>query len=87
MLYAFGRQHGYVYLRSILVDLINKITELPTDCSFELDPSKLPPGENLDANIRNLTVITKEFIDVITDSVPTIPPVVQEVCHHIGKAV
>ena len=87
MLYAFGRQHGYVYLRSVLVDLINRVTELPPDCSLELDPSKLPPGEDLSANIQNLTAITQAFIEVILESVSTIPPVFQEVCHHIGKVV
>jgi hypothetical protein len=74
LLSAFARLHGYNYLRSILSPLIVLMTELPVGRGYELDPSKLRPGETQEENVENLQMITKAFVDVISDSIPVIPP-------------
>jgi hypothetical protein len=73
MLSAFARQYGYVYLRDTVVSLVYHMIQVPRHCSFELDSSKLPPGEDTDENVHTLVEVTQAFIDVIVDSVTGIP--------------
>lgn len=74
LLSAFARLHGYNYLRSILSPLITLMTELPPGSGYELDPSKLRIGETQEENAENLRMITRAFLNVISDSVADIPP-------------
>lgn len=74
LLSAFARLHGYNYLRSILSPLIALMTELPPGSGYELDPSKLRIGETQEENAENLRMITRAFLNVISDSVADIPP-------------
>lgn len=74
LLSAFARLHGYNYLRSILSPLITLMMDLPVDRGYELDPSKLRPGETQEENAENLRMITKAFLNVISESVTDIPP-------------
>ncbi|KAF8592239.1 hypothetical protein K439DRAFT_1626245 [Ramaria rubella] len=87
LLSAFARLHGYNYLRSILAPLIGLMKELPVERGYELDPSKLRPGQTQEENAENLQMISKAFLDVISDSIPVIPPLIREVCRYIENAV
>ena len=74
MLSAFVRQSGYVYLRNTLESLVLQMMHVPHGCSFELDSSKLPAGEDTKENVQTLVTIAQAFVDVIVDSVASIPP-------------
>ncbi|KAG8981934.1 Ras GTPase activating protein ira2 [Tulasnella sp. 425] len=87
LLSAFARLHGYNYLRSLLSPLIQQMSAMPPGHSYELDPSRLREGEDIEENERNLKFICQAFLDVICESVAILPTIFREVCHHIAMTV
>ncbi|KIO22012.1 hypothetical protein M407DRAFT_28426 [Tulasnella calospora MUT 4182] len=87
LLSAFARLHGYNYLRSLLSPLIQQMSAMPPGHSYELDPTRLREGEDIDENERNLKFICQAFLDVICESVAILPSIFREVCHHIATTV
>ncbi|KAG9015978.1 Ras GTPase activating protein ira2 [Tulasnella sp. 427] len=87
LLSAFARLHGYNYLRSLLSPLIQQMSAMPAGHSYELDPSRLKEGENVEENERNLKFICQAFLDVICDSPSIFPSIFREVCHYISARV
>ncbi|KAA1466679.1 hypothetical protein DENSPDRAFT_831556 [Dentipellis sp. KUC8613] len=86
LLSAFGRIHGYTYLRSLIIPLIKNMTDLPPGCGFELDPAKAG-DQDVKQNQKNVEVVASSFLDIITSSIPILPSMFRELCAHIGKAV
>ncbi|KAG8959528.1 Ras GTPase activating protein ira2 [Tulasnella sp. 419] len=84
---AFAKIHGYNYLRTLLSPLIHQMSVMPVGHSYELDPTKARPGEDLDENERNLKFICQAFLDVICGSVAILPPIFREICQHIASSV
>ncbi|KAG8905759.1 Ras GTPase activating protein ira2 [Tulasnella sp. 403] len=87
LLSAFARLHGYNYLRSLLLPMITQMSAMPPGHSYELDPSRLRDGEDVEENERNLKVICQAFLDVICNSVAILPTIFREICHHIAVTV
>lgn len=83
MLSVFARTHGYNYLRSLLSPLILQMSAMPAGHSYELDPSRLREGEELEDNERNLKFICQAFLDVICESVSILPTYVLRRTHDI----
>ncbi|TDL29911.1 hypothetical protein BD410DRAFT_780416, partial [Rickenella mellea] len=87
LLCAFAKLHGYDYLRSVLKPLIDQMCALPDDCSFELDPAKALPGQDIKKNQETVKFVTQAFLDIICSSVSALPPMIREICIHISKTV
>lgn len=83
LLSRFGRTHGYEYLRHILAPLLQKMAQKPRGYSFEMDPSRLAPGESVATNQKHLEETAQSFIDTICDSAHRVPAVLRELCRHI----
>jgi neurofibromin 1 len=73
LLSAFVNQHGYRYLRSILEPLVGETLRVLEDTTLELDPAKLQPGDDLEANSRRVSELAQIFIDRIIASSPRLP--------------
>jgi hypothetical protein len=76
LLGAFAKKHGYNYLRDLLSPLVQQLTVAPSNHSYELDPSKLRPGDDVAENVKNLKHIVQAFLDVICASAGALPPCV-----------
>ncbi|KAL4081516.1 hypothetical protein V8B97DRAFT_1923406 [Scleroderma yunnanense] len=83
---AFARIHGYNYLRSLILPLINAMATMPPGRAYDLDPVRVSP-DKLEQNRRDVEFIASSFLDIISASVPTLPPMFREVCAHLAKAV
>lgn len=88
LLSLFARTHGYEYLRSLMTPLItamaNKAIENKSaNCSFEIDPQRLEPGETASGNQQRLEQSAQMFINAICDSAHQVPAVMRELCRHI----
>ncbi|EGO02251.1 hypothetical protein SERLA73DRAFT_166724 [Serpula lacrymans var. lacrymans S7.3] len=83
---AFAKIHGYSYLRSLIIPLIKTMTSMPPGHGYELDPAKA--GEqDVKQNQHNVEIVASSFLEIITSSVPALPPMFREVCAHLAKSV
>ncbi|KAK7053933.1 hypothetical protein R3P38DRAFT_3343387 [Favolaschia claudopus] len=85
---AFAKVHGYGYLRGLIVPLIKSMASLPPGQSYELDPDKPDVGEARAAqNLENVKFVAASFLEIITSSIPVLPPMFREIAAHISKVV
>src|SRR4051812_36304605 len=71
MLKEFGKSVGRPFLRTAMADLIDHV--LHTEESFEVDPARLTPKDNLQANRNNLYNVCQAFLDSISRAQPVFP--------------
>ncbi|KAI0065862.1 hypothetical protein BV25DRAFT_1988944 [Artomyces pyxidatus] len=86
LLSAFARIHGYQYLRSLIVPLIQTMSSIPPGHGYILDPAKVPQ-EEIEQNKKNVELVAASFLEIISHSLPTLPTMFRELCAHIGRAV
>ncbi|KAF7335246.1 hypothetical protein MSAN_02335100 [Mycena sanguinolenta] len=85
---AFAKVHGYTYLRSLINPLIKSMSSLPPGQSYELDPDRADVGEAKAAqNLENVKFVAASFLDIITSSIPILPPMFREISAHISRVV
>mmetsp|Transcript_9315 Transcript_9315/g.12829 ORF Transcript_9315/g.12829 Transcript_9315/m.12829 type:complete len:683 (-) Transcript_9315:211-2259(-) len=94
---SFASKIMYHYSLAIAKDYFSRILEAPiealcsmaVDKSFEIDPGKASPNENLKENTENLLLITEVFINAIVraDSVAQCPRDIREICQFLRKCV
>jgi neurofibromin 1 len=85
LLSAFGRTHGYEYLRTIIAPLITDMINKPRGYSFEIDSQKMDSSESLIVNQHRLEEMAQTFIDQICSSAHRVPAVLRELCRHIRQ--
>ncbi|XP_072312524.1 neurofibromin isoform X2 [Eucyclogobius newberryi] len=78
--------YGAAYLQKLLEPLLRGVITTPEHISFEVDPTRLEPGENLEENQRNLLQITERFFQAIIGSSSEFPPQLRSVCHCLYQA-
>lgn len=52
---------------------MHQIIEKPTGTSFELDPSKAGPNDDIEKNAEHLKLICQALLDLICSSLPRVP--------------
>ncbi|XP_019943811.1 neurofibromin isoform X1 [Paralichthys olivaceus] len=78
--------YGAAYLQKLLEPLLRGVITTPDHISFEVDPTRLEQGENLEDNQRNLLQITERFFQAIIGSSSEFPPQLRSVCHCLYQA-
>ncbi|XP_051717330.1 neurofibromin isoform X2 [Ctenopharyngodon idella] len=80
--------YGAAYLQKLLEPLLKGIITTPEwqQISFEVDPTRLEPAENLEENQKNLLQITDRFFLAIINSSSEFPPQLRSVCHCLYQA-
>ena len=77
--------YGATYLQGLLEpliqDLIDSTRDDPTAGSFEVDPTKIEAGEDIELNRRNLMCITQNVFDAIISSADRFPSQLRSMCH------
>ncbi|XP_067682311.1 neurofibromin-like isoform X6 [Haliotis asinina] len=87
MAYCF-RFYGQGYLRELLQPLIMDMFLMDRDnCSYEIDPARLEPGENIDENKKNLLDMTLKVFSAIVGSAQRFPPKLRSMCHCLYQVV
>ncbi|CAG0893417.1 unnamed protein product, partial [Cyprideis torosa] len=79
MAYCF-KIYGSSYLLNLLGPLLRPLCQR-TDISFEVDPARLPPNEDIDENRSQLLVLTQKVFDAIIASESIFPPNLRTMCH------
>ncbi|XP_034166523.1 neurofibromin isoform X5 [Pangasianodon hypophthalmus] len=81
--------YGAAYLQKLLEPLMRGVITSPEwqHISFEVDPTRLEPTENLEENQRNLLQITDRFFLAIINSSSEFPPQLRSVCHCLYQVV
>ncbi|XP_036229152.1 neurofibromin isoform X3 [Bactrocera oleae] len=72
--------YGANYLQNLLEPLIRPLLDDPTT-SYEVDPARLEPGEDLERNKENLILLTRVFFEAILNSVDRFPSQLRSMCH------
>ncbi|KAG6459574.1 hypothetical protein O3G_MSEX011449 [Manduca sexta] len=83
MAYCF-KIYGYSYLQGLLEPLITSLldqAEEQPELSFEVDPARLDPNQDIEVNRSNLIDLTKEVFDRIVNSADKFPPQLRSMCH------
>ncbi|XP_042235752.1 neurofibromin-like isoform X1 [Homarus americanus] len=72
--------YGASYLHNLLEPLIRPLME---DCaySYEVDPARLDPTEDVEENRRNLIALTQRVFGAIICSSDRFPPQLRSMCH------
>ena len=84
----YAKNVGSDYIRAVLLPVFQKLSERPREeRSFELDPSKIGPGEDVIKNRTNVMEATEMFLDAICDSVDQAPRPFREICSFILASV
>eukprot|EP00054_Salpingoeca_dolichothecata_P028574 m.218407 g.218407 ORF g.218407 m.218407 type:complete len:2785 (-) comp26259_c1_seq1:68-8422(-) len=79
------RLYGKAYLRGTLEPIISHMMDAP-DVSYEVDPAKLGPEENLEENQKRLQALASQFFEAILNSLGKVPAHLRLVCHAIRSA-
>lgn len=61
------------YLRSTLQPLLASLLDKPAECSFELDPTKALPNDDIERNAEDLKLMCQALLDLICSSTPRVP--------------
>ncbi|XP_049282169.1 neurofibromin isoform X5 [Anopheles funestus] len=72
--------YGASYLQGLLEPLIRPLLEEPTS-SFEVDPARIEPSEDIEVNRKNLIALTQKVFDAIVNSADRFPPQLRSMCH------
>ncbi|KAI9491357.1 hypothetical protein BDB00DRAFT_874401 [Zychaea mexicana] len=88
LLSVFAKNYGAEYVRSTLQPVFTKLGEKPAEeKTFELDPSKAGPGEDVNKNKQNVVSATELFLNSICASASEAPRIFREVCQCILNSV
>lgn len=72
--------YGASYLHGLLNPLITPLLG-EESTSFEVDPARLEPGEDLEQNRRNLIALTEQVFQAIVNSADKFPQQLRSMCH------
>ncbi|XP_072402893.1 neurofibromin isoform X3 [Diabrotica undecimpunctata] len=72
--------YGASYLQSLLEPFIGPLLDDPC-CSFEVDPARLEPNEDIEENRQNLIALTQRVFNAIVNSIDKFPPQLRSMCH------
>ncbi|XP_044742019.1 neurofibromin [Chrysoperla carnea] len=72
--------YGASYLQCLLEPLIRPLLEEPT-CSFEVDPARIDPNDDIEENRKKLINLTQKVFDAIVNSADKFPPQLRSMCH------
>lgn len=72
--------YGANYLQTLLEPLIGPLLE-ESSTSFEVDPARLEPLEDIETNRCNLIALTQKVFDSIIDSSDRFPTQLRSMCH------
>ncbi|KAI9310474.1 hypothetical protein BX666DRAFT_2126182 [Dichotomocladium elegans] len=88
MLSVFARNYGADYVQSVIQPVFQQLVEYPPEArTFELDPTKVGPGEDAERNRQNVVKATDLFLNAICDSANQAPQIFREVCNCILRSV
>ncbi|XP_073965358.1 neurofibromin 1 isoform X2 [Choristoneura fumiferana] len=76
--------YGYGYLQALLEPLVTALLDQAADqpeLSFEADPARLEPSQDIEINRSNLIDLTKEVFNRIVNSADKFPPQLRSMCH------
>ena len=74
LLSVFAKNYGGDYVRSVLHPVFQQLAEKPAEeRTFELDPSKVGPGEDVTKNKQNVVNATEMFLNAICASANEAP--------------
>ncbi|KAK2173204.1 hypothetical protein NP493_892g01057 [Ridgeia piscesae] len=91
MAYCF-KIYGQGYLRELLYPLIMEMFKADKqNVSYEVDPARLEPSENIEKNRRNLMILTQQVFNAIVGSSesiePRFPVQLRSMCHCLYQVV
>jgi len=77
----YAKMIGADFLRQTIGPIIIDLCTNYKDTSFEVDPSKMKPGENVDANLQYLQDLVSRFLDALITSLNICPELFRILCN------
>ncbi|KAJ3346803.1 Ras GTPase activating protein ira2 [Entophlyctis luteolus] len=87
LLSVFSKKYGMEYLMNAITPVLDELIDIKSSLSFEIDPDKLAPGENLIVNRKNVTTLVNRLLDNLLCSVEVFPKELRLVCAKIAGIV
>ncbi|KAJ3149812.1 Ras GTPase activating protein ira2 [Geranomyces variabilis] len=89
LLTIYAKQQGQEYIRGTLRPIIFELSERCPPMSFEVDPIKLRDGEDAEANLRNLKVVSQGILDSVIGPGATtrFPTLLRQACGIVWRLV
>jgi len=80
---------GRPFLKKVLAPSVERICKDPLEggASFEIDPNKLPPNENVEKNRVKLQETCSKILRIIFDSIDETPSEFRQICYWLQKFV
>ncbi|CAL8136053.1 unnamed protein product [Orchesella dallaii] len=72
--------YGASYLQSLLEPMIRPL-QSENHVSFEVDPARLDPTDDIEQHRQNLIALTQKVFDAIVSSADRFPPQLRSMCH------
>jgi hypothetical protein len=82
---ASSKLAGKFFVPSVLTLLVKNVMDAPGH--VEVDPSKLPPGDNVTANQEALRASCQRFLEALLASFSTAPILIQQIAGWLGGIV
>ena len=82
---AYCKLNGRQYLKLTLGPVLRELQQQPFPS--ELNPTLLPPGQDIIANQKNVQMICEKFLTAIANSVPQCALPFREICHFLKQVV
>lgn len=87
LLTIYARLQGSEYIASILRPVLVDLLKQQPPLSFEIDPIRAGPNDDVQANFKNLTNATQSFLNQILNSIYKFPKPLKDICAVIWKIV
>jgi len=73
------------FLKTLLGPPIQQLIDNPK--TYEINPSKIAPGENIETNLENCKWAIRLFLDTILNSINNCPMVIRGICYQLRRIV
>ncbi|KAG6896188.1 hypothetical protein C0992_009811 [Termitomyces sp. T32_za158] len=83
---SFAKIHGYNYLRTLVQPLIKIMVDDSSGCGYDLDPTRVTE-EEARRNALHVELVASHFLEILSASMPALPPMFREICAHIMSTV
>lgn len=85
LLSAYSKIAGQKYLKDTLSPVIHDL--IAKQYNYEIDPVRVPKGQNLETNIENVKRAAQLILNCIINSIDSCPSQFREICFHLKQTI
>ncbi|KAI8920521.1 hypothetical protein BC831DRAFT_92159 [Entophlyctis helioformis] len=87
LLALYAKSEGQDFLQVTLMPIIRALSEAVPPATFEIDPSRIDAGEDIQLNMQNLKSVVQDFLNSIFGNASRFPAKLRRICANVVDAV